>query len=774
MITIQGNYFRLDTENTTYLFKVVPTGHLVHIYYGKKLLETEYSFIEEHDHFGCCVKAQADEYFHFTDWASYECSTFGRGDGREAFVIVNAGGDRVNDFLYESAQIVTDHAIPDLPQSHHKSQTLVVTLRDRAKGLKLNLYYSLTDGVDVIVKSSSITNESGGQVCVERLMSAQLDIAHDDFLVDTLIGAWGKERNIRTEHLMNGVTKIDSKYGFSSCMRNPYVVLKKPDCGYHSGECYGFNLVYSGEHVEYLDRGVSRKVRVLNGINDTSFAWKLNAGETFYAPESTVCYSASGTNGLTQNYHKFINGHIVRGYWQYRERPILCNNWEATGVNFTEETLEKIARRAKTLGIELFVLDDGWYGYRNNEQSGLGDWWPNPEKLPEGLEGICKKINDIGLDFGIWVEPEMISEKSDLFRNHPDWVIQNPDYTPLTHKAQYILDLCNPAVCEYLIESISKVISSGVAYVKWDCNRYMTEYYSLYLPKDRQTEVMHRYMLGFYSVVEELTRRFPKVLFEGCSQGGNRFDMGVMPYFPQTWCSDNTDAFDRVKIQEGTLSCYPQSTIGAHVSKSPNKQTFRSSFVESRFNTACIGAFGYELDLSQISELDTKAVYEQIQWYKKYRRTLQYGTYYRLESVFKDEHASWAVVSEDQKQAVVNVTNQVNELYCPQTFVHVPGLKEGAKYKFETRKQYYPQYEGQIWHVECSSPLIEKDEDVLARIEACRAKPCEMQSYTLRGKTLWEAGVRLNPELHECPDKGDVRVMFDFGSRLYSVDEAED
>ncbi|MBO5335326.1 MAG: alpha-galactosidase [Clostridia bacterium] len=773
MIRIEGNYFRLDTENTTYLFKVVPTGHLVHVYYGKKLIEKDYAFIEEHDNFGCCVHADEGDYFHFTDWASFECSTFGRGDAREAFVIVNVDGDRVNDFTYDSAKIVNDHKIPALPQSHGKTETLCVTLRDKAKGLKLDLYYSVTEGVDVIVKSSSITNESGRQVCVERLMSAQLDIPEDDFLVDTLIGAWGKERNIHTEPLMNGVTKIDSKYGFSSCMRNPYVVLKKSDCGYHSGECYGFNLVYSGEHAEYLDKNVARKVRVLNGINDASFAWKLGAGETFYTPESTVCYSANGTNGLTQNYHNFINGHIVRGHWQYRERPILCNNWEVTGVNFTEETLISIAKRAKTLGVELFVLDDGWYGYRNDEQSGLGDWWPNTDKLPDGLEGLCKKINDIGLDFGIWVEPEMVSTNSDLFRAHPDWVIQNPDYNPLVHRAQYILDLCNPDVCAHIIEAISTVISSGVAYVKWDCNRYMSEYYSLYLPKDRQCEVMHRYMLGFYSILQELTRRFPKVLFEGCSQGGNRFDMGVMCYFPQTWCSDNTDAFDRVKIQEGTLSCYPQSTFGAHISKSPNKQTFRSSMVESRFNTACIGAFGYELDLSKISELDTKAVIEQIRWYKKYRKTLQFGTYYRLESVFADPHASWAVVSKDQKQAVVNVTNQVFELYCPQTVVHVPGLKEGGRYEFKTRKQYFPQYEGQVWHEECVSPAIENDEDVLARAEACPAKVCEMQRYELYGKTLWDTGVRLNPELHECADRSALRIMYDFGSRLYSIDEIE-
>ncbi len=773
MIQIQGNYFRLDTERTTYIFKVVPTGHLVHVYYGRKLLETDYAFIEEQEKFGCCTYAREGEYFHFTDWASFECSTFGRGDAREAFVIVNVNGDRVNDFTYDGAQIVYEHTIPALPQSHGKAETLVITLRDKAKGLKLNLYYSTTEGVDVIVKSSSITNESGGQVCVERLMSAQLDIAHDDFLVDTLIGAWGKERQIHTERLMNGVTKIDSKYGFSSCMRNPYVVLKKADCGYHSGECYGFNLVYSGEHAEYLDRNVARKVRVLNGINDSSFAWQLGAGETFYAPESTVCYSAEGTNGLTRNYHDFINGHIVRGYWQYRERPIVCNNWEATGIGFTEEALLRIAKRAKALGAELFVLDDGWYGYRENEQSGLGDWWPNLQKLPKGLEGICKKINDIGLEFGIWVEPEMVSSGSELFKHHPDWMIQNPNYTPLAHKAQYILDLCNPAVCAYITEAIAKVILSGVSYVKWDCNRYMTEYYSLYLPRDRQTEVMHRYMLGFYSIVEELTRRFPKVLFEGCSQGGNRFDMGVMAYFPQTWCSDNTDAFDRVKIHEGTLTCYPQSTIGAHVSKSPNKQTFRPSFIESRFNTSCIGAFGYELDLSQLSELDTKAVLEQIRWYKKYRRTLQFGTYYRIESVFSDSHAAWAVVSKDQKQAVANVTNGVFELYSPQTILRVPGLKEDTRYEFKTRKQYFPQYEGQVWHTESESPKIERDEDVVVRAEACLAKACETQRYVVYGKTLSEVGVRLYPELHECADPSALRVMFDFGSRLYSVDEVK-
>lgn len=769
MISVNGRYFKLDTENTTYLFRVLPTGALEHVYYGRKIEEDDYSFIEERPLFGCGVMAKAGDYGNFPDCASFEMFAQGRGDFREPFLVVDVGSDRVADFGYSGYEILHDFTLSSLPCSNGKSETLCLILKDEAKRLTVRLYYSLTDGSDVIVKSCSLTNDGAQAVQIERLMSAQLDLLDDGYLLDTLDGAWARERNIFTSPLSQGVTKIDSKYGYSSAMHNPYCVLKKRDCGYDYGECYGFNLVYSGNHAEYFDKSIFGKVRVLQGINDETFSWRLGAGETFEAPEATVCFSFGGTNGLTNEYHKFINGHIVRGYWKMRERPILCNNWEATGLDFTEDNLLRIAARAKEVGAELFVLDDGWFGKRTDFTKGLGDWYANRDRLPDGLNGLAEKINGLGLSFGIWVEPEMLNPDSDIYRMHPDWAVTNPDYTPLLSRNQLVLDLCNPAVCDHLIDAMSKLFSSAkIGYVKWDCNRNITEWYSPTL-KGRQGEFHHRYMLGLYRVLDSLTKRFPKILFESCSAGGNRVDMGILCYTPQYWASDNTDSFDRVKIQEGTLTCYPQSTIGAHVSASPNKQTFRQSTIENRFNTACIGAFGYELDLSELSANDTKAVIEQIKWYKACRRTLQFGRYYRMSSVFSDRYASWIVVSDDRKQAVANLTNKIWEIYAPPVILKGKGLNENARYRIETRTQYFPMDEDR--RLDKNYPAEPVSGDAVKAAELAAPKKCEKERYVVSGKTLMNCGVRLNTEWGGGQDHKNARVMYDFGSRLYLIEE---
>lgn len=769
MIKIDGNYLRIDTAGSTYLMKILPTGHVENVYYGARFDETDYSFIEERNLFGCGVKATAGDYAMFPDCKSFEYSTRGRGDFREPSAVINAGGDEVNEFLFESADVIDGFSVPELPSSAGKSETLRLTLRDESKNLTLKLYYSTFCDSDVIVKSASVRNDGESDVTIERIASSQLDICGEDFLVDTLNGLWAKERQICTSPLAGGVTKIDSKYGYSSAERNPYVVVKRSDCTNFDGDCYGFNLIYSGNHATYIDKSQFKKIRVICGINDSTFSWRLGAGETFYTPEATVCYSNRGTNGLTQSYHSFINEHIVRGYWKGRVRPILCNNWEATNFDFTEEKLIKIARRAATLGAELFVLDDGWFGGRTDDTTGLGDWTENPERLPDGLKGLAEKINALGLDFGIWVEPEMISPKSELYRRHPDWAVRNPDYTPLLQRNQYVLDLCNPDVCEFVIDAMTKVFSSAnIAYVKWDCNRSITELYSPLLG-DRQKEFSHRYMLGLYEILDTLTARFPKILFESCAAGGNRVDMGMLCYAPQFWASDNTDFYDRAKIQEGTLTCYPQSTMGAHVSRSPNNQTLRQSTIENRFNTACMGAFGYEMDLSALSAADTKAVLRQIKWYKKYRKTLQFGTYYRIKSVFGGGRSGWEIVSPDKKQAVVGVVNGVTELYAPQTFMKVYGLDPDTVYTVETRPQYLPVAEGDRYTAVYAPSKIESDDDVIAAAEASNPKDCEHERYEVSGKTLGKVGVRLNTEWMGGGDPTVTRIMYDFGSRLYTV-----
>ena len=776
MITVKNNVFRLDTPNTTYIFRVNALKQLEHLYYGARLngeiKDVDFLVDKQGTGQGTSISIPCKGGKVFPDNTCYECSNVGRGDYRENIVTICDGNDStVCEFIYDSYELLSEHVVPSLPNSHGKQHSLAVHLADTARKIKLTLYYSTFADCDVIIKSVAVTNESECEVRLLRAMSNQLDLDSDDFTLDTLDGSWARERYINSEKLRVGVTKIDSKRGVSSNAHNPYVVLKRNGCSLHHGEAYGFNLVYSGNHAEIFDKTPLGKVRVLNGINDTDFCWHLGAGETFYTPEATLCYSDSGTNTLSQRYHKYVNNHVVPQQWAGVQRPVLVNNWEGTYFNFTEKKLLEIAKSAKALGVELFVLDDGWFGNRTNDTKGLGDWTENKKRLPAGLKGLANKINNLGLQFGVWVEPEMVNPNSELYIKHPDWAVKHPSYTPLQCRNQLLLDLCNDEVCDYIIDAMSKVFSSAnISYVKWDFNRPLTDCYSKTLGS-RQGEFNYRFTLGFYRILDTLTKKFPNILFEGCASGGNRFDLGVLSYMPQIWCSDNTDSFDRVRIHEGTLTGYPQSCIGSHVSASPNHQTLRQSTVDNRFNTACIGAFGYELDLTAISKQDSDAIARQIKWYKKYRKTLQFGTYYQLRSVFSDSKASWAIISDDRTQAVANVTNTVAETIPSQETLKIPALVPEAKYKFETRQQTFnlKAFGGLINMI---APMHLNEESKLVEMVA-NAHPLksEVQSYTLTGELLAKCGVKLNQEWSSTGYDGNTRVMFDFGSRLYAIDK---
>lgn len=777
MITVKDNIFRLDTVNTTYVFRVMPYGYLQHLYYGARLgAIDDYSVMydKQGSGQGTSINLDVEQNKFFPDNTCFELSTVGRGDFRKASVIIADEQDStVLDCKYDSYELLENVDLKGLPTSHGKEQTLAVRMKDAARNIVITLYYSTHTDSDVIVKSVAITNAGKDEVKLLRVMSSQLDLCADDFVLDTLDGTWGRERQINSEKLRCGITKTDSKRGISSNCHNPYVVLRKTDCNRFFGEAYGFNLIYSGNHAEIFDKTPLNKTRILNGINDSGFCWRLGASETFYSPEATLCYSDCGTNVLSQRYHKFINEHIVPQQWAYRERPILVNNWEATYFNFTEKKLLDIAKTAKSFGIELFVLDDGWFGKRTDDTKGLGDWTVNKSRLPKGLDGLAKKINALGLKFGVWVEPEMVNPDSDLYRTHPDWAVKHPLYTPLECRNQLLLDLSNNDVCEYIIEAMSNVFgSANIDYVKWDFNRPLTDFYSPTL-NNRQGEFLHRFTLGYYKIVSALTHKFPDILFEACASGGNRFDLGVLCYMPQIWCSDNTDSFDRVKIHEGTLYGYPASCIGSHVSASPNHQTLRNSSVENRFNTACIGAFGYELDLSELNKADANAIKEQIVWYKKYRKTLQFGEYHQLKSVFNDDKASWAMVAQDKSQAVVNLTNKIHQTIPQQEIVKVYGLDNAATYKFETRRQdlSIKAFGGLINTI---SPVRLNAEgklvDMIANIVPLKG---EVESYVVTGDTLAKAGVKLNQEWSSTGYNGDTRVMFDFGSRLYAIDKID-
>ncbi len=773
MITAQNNVFRLDTPNTTYIFDVTEQGFLRQLYYGEAIGQLDdVSFLQDKQGTGQGTAISANGIF--VDNTRLECSSHGRGDYRESMVLVcDPSGNTVNEFVFDGYEIEQSYSPEGLPDCDGVESVLAIKMADKRKNIVLTLRYVTLVDCDVILRNVTVTNNEENLMRVTRAMSFQLDLCDEGYKLQTLNGTWARERQIEVNPLACGITKIDSKSGVSGNKHNPYIVLQSDECSLNCGKAYGFNLMYSGNHAEIVERTPLGKVRVLSGINDSDFCWHLRLGESFVTPFAAMCFSDGGTNLLTERFHKFVNEHVVPEYWRYKDRPILVNNWEATYFNFTEAKLLALAKKAKSLGIELFVLDDGWFGKRTNDKRGLGDWTENKSRLSGGLKSLAQKINKIGLDFGIWVEPEMVNPDSDLYRAHPDWVLTHPAYEPMLCRNQLVLDLSKQQVQNYIIEAMSRVFSSAnIAYVKWDFNRPLTDWFSD-ASGNRQGETLHRFTLGFYRILSELTAKFPQILFEGCASGGNRFDLGVLRYMPQIWCSDNTDSFDRVKIGEGTLCAYPQSTMGSHVSASPNHQTLRQSTIDNRFNTACLGAFGYELDLTQLNKADLASVKAQVEWYKTYRHTLQFGTYRKLKSVFGGNKASWEVVSADKSQAVVNLTNVVAETVPSQQTLHIPRLDAQSMYKIENRVQTFSlkSFGGLINAI---SPVKLNEEGKLVEIAAALFPlKSEKVSYTASGDVLAKCGIKLNQEWSSTGYNGETRVMFDFGSRLFTVDKVE-
>lgn len=773
MITAQNNVFRLDTPNTTYIFDLTEQGFLRQLYYGAAIGQLDdVSFLQDKQGTGQGTAISANGIF--VDNTRLECSSHGRGDYRESMVLVcDPSGNTVNEFVFDGYEIEQSYSPEGLPDCDGVESVLAIKMADKRKNIVLTLRYVTLVDCDVILRNVTVTNNEENLMRVTRAMSFQLDLCDEGYKLQTLNGTWARERQIEVNPLACGITKIDSKSGVSGNKHNPYIVLQSDECSLNCGKAYGFNLMYSGNHAEIVERTPLGKVRVLSGINDSDFCWHLRLGESFVTPFAAMCFSDGGTNLLTERFHKFVNEHVVPEYWRYKDRPILVNNWEATYFNFTEAKLLALAKKAKSLGIELFVLDDGWFGKRTNDKRGLGDWTENKSRLSGGLKSLAQKINKIGLDFGIWVEPEMVNPDSDLYRAHPDWALTHPAYEPMLCRNQLVLDLSKQQVQNYIIEAMSRVFSSAnIAYVKWDFNRPLTDWFSD-ASGNRQGETLHRFTLGFYRILSELTAKFPQILFEGCASGGNRFDLGVLRYMPQIWCSDNTDSFDRVKIGEGTLCAYPQSTMGSHVSASPNHQTLRQSTIDNRFNTACLGAFGYELDLTQLNKADLASVKAQVEWYKTYRHTLQFGTYRKLKSVFGGNTASWEVVSADKSQAVVNLTNVVAETVPSQQTLHIPRLDAQSMYKIENRVQTFSlkSFGGLINAI---SPVKLNEEGKLVEIAAALFPlKSEKVSYTASGDVLAKCGIKLNQEWSSTGYNGETRVMFDFGSRLFAVDKVE-
>ncbi len=778
MIHVKDQVFTLETKHSSYGFHVLETGHLEHLYYGKKIHFSKDALAEKHA-FGEGNVICYDEAHPALSLENYrlEMSSYGKGDIREPMIqLIHQDGGRTSDFLFDSYEITRGkEAFQTLPGSYggeEEVEHLAVYLKDANYQLTLTLHYYVFEEEDVITRSAVLLNGSQETIQIERFLSNQLDFEDHDFCFTTFHGAWAREMQ-KVVLPVNGGKIVNSSFtGSSSSRANPFVMLGRPKTTEDAGDAYGFNLIYSGNHYEAVEVSAFHKMRFVSGINPEGFSYLLEPGESFEAPEAVMTYSGNGYNGMSQNLHAFINHHIVRGEWARKERPVLLNSWEAAYFDINEKKLLKLASTAAKCGMELFVMDDGWFGKRKDDRSSLGDWYVNKEKLPNGVEGLAKKIEELGLLFGIWVEPEMVNVDSDLYRAHPNWTIEIPGIPHSEGRNQRILDLVNPEVQEYLITSMSKIFSiKGISYVKWDMNRIFSDAYSRTLPRERQGEVFHRYILGLYRVMQVLTQRFPHILFEGCAAGGNRFDLGILCYFPQIWASDDTDAVYRVNAMTNYSYGYPMSTVSAHVSACPNHQTLRVTPLETRFHVASFGVCGYECNLNDMKPEELEEIKSQVALYKNWRSVMQYGHFYRGRTDYFHE---WTVVSDDQDYAVGMI---VQELTMPNSPFHqyfAKGLDPEKEYHFTNRFLKY-NIKGFGDLINTASPIHVKNESLLQNIIAKFVKmDGETEDYQVYGDLLMEAGIKLHQAFAGTGYNEEVRYFPDFASRLYFMKNTEE
>ncbi|WP_342434836.1 alpha-galactosidase [Paenibacillus sp. FSL H7-0442] len=649
--------FHLQGSNTSYVMQVIRGGYLSHLYWGKKIQNYRGSnriiFMDR----GFSPNPDGEDRAFSLDTIPQEYPSFGNSDFRiPAYQIQLENGSTVTDFRYKEHRVFQGKPkLKGLPSTYAEDDgevaTLEIVLEDPLIDVKVVLSYSLYQKRDVITRSVRFENEGRQQLKLLRALSASVDFRDDEYELITLYGAHNNEKNIARRKIVPGIQMVDSCRGASSPQQAPFMALVRKGTDEEQGEVYAFNLVYSGNFTAQTQVDSYRNTRITMGINPFDFTWLLEPEESFQTPEVVMVYTENGLGGMSRIYHDLYRNRLCRGPFRDKERPILINNWEATYFNFDANKIEQLAKEAQSVGVELFVLDDGWFGKRDDDNTSLGDWVVDRRKLPDGLPDLANRIRNLGMEFGLWFEPEMVSIDSDLYRKHPDWCIHVPDRPYTLGRNQLMLDLSRKEVCEYVIKSVSDILSDvPITYVKWDMNRHMTDVGSAALPPERQRETAHRYILGLYNIMEELTSKFPNVLFESCSSGGGRFDAGMLYYMPQTWTSDNTDAICRLKIQWGTSLVYPPITMGAHVSTVPNHQVGRITPLETRGYVAMAGNLGYELDLTTLTVEEKEVVKKQIAIYKEMRSLIQFGNFYRMINPFDENEAAWSFVSEDQTE----------------------------------------------------------------------------------------------------------------------------
>ena len=680
--------FNLSTSKTSYVLKVLDSNHVAHVYWGKKIKAKNLDYVLRSKNWGSFLTNTDNIDDFMLEMTPQEYPGYGSTDLRTPAVELQfSDGTSATDFRYESHNIYAGkNKLNNLPATYvedeNEAMTLELTLVDSLKNVKLILSYSVFEEFDAITRSVKIINESNEDVNINRVLSANVDFRDSDYELLQLSGAWARERHIIRKEIRSGSQSIESRRGSSSHAQNPFMALVRKDTTEQHGEVYGFSLIYSGNFLANVEVDMYENARAQIGINPFDFTWLLKSKEEFTAPEAVLVYSNEGLTGMSHIYNCLYGKRLCKGKYRDEVRPILINNWEATYFDFNETKIKEIAREATNLGMELFVLDDGWFGKRDDDNSSLGDWFVNEEKLKGGLNKLATEINEMGLQFGLWFEPEMVSPISELYKEHPDWCIHIPGRNRSEARRQLILDYSREDVCNYIIEKISEVLSSApISYVKWDMNRNMSEIGSAKLPANRQREVAHRYILGLYKVLEEITTRFPDVLFESCSGGGGRFDPGMLYYMPQTWTSDNTDAIERLKIQFGTSMVYPNASIGCHVSAVPNHQVDRITPIETRGVVAMSGNFGYELDITKLPESEKEIIKEQVKLYKEIRETIQFGKCYRLSSPFENNDIAWMFISKDCEEIIVSFVRTLAKPNSKFISLKLVGLDESSKYE---------------------------------------------------------------------------------------------
>ncbi len=760
--------FYLHTANTSYIFGVAQTGHLLHYYYGPKLDQqfTGKDLLKMPPiDLGSSTNYDDDIGSFNLNHVPLELSTYGKGDYREPMIHLSLDdGFTATDFHYHSHQIIKQHHFEAMPQAT-KSQTLEVTMKEVNHSLYIKLYYTTYAQSDILVRNAVIDNQTSAVITLERMLSMNLDFKHHQFDLITLDGAWIRERHTHRRPLHYGITKIDSKKGVSSSDHNPFVALMHKDASNLFGPVYGFNLIYSGNFETNIEVNPHDLTRINIGINSFDFRWHLKPQTTFITPEVVMTYAHQGLNKMTQNMHQFIQENIIKNT---TTRPIVYNNWEATYFDFNEKKLMAIAKKAKKLGIECFCLDDGWFGKRDNDFSSLGDWHEHPKKHPKGLAYFSEKIRRLGLQFGIWVEPEMVNPDSDLYRKHPEWALHHPTVKPALGRHQLMLDLSNPAVIDYLDDTLTQLFTkTKVSYVKWDMNRNISDLYSQTQP--HQSALAHRYVLGLYQLLERLKKQFPTILFESCASGGNRFDLGMLYYMPQIWTSDNTDGYERLKIQMGTALAYPLSAISNHVSGDVSHQVIRHTPLETRFNVASFGLLGYELDLSARPSFDKKTIIPQIAFYKKHRLLFQYGRYYNLS--LDDNDVRWLVVSPDKNTAILGLFQGLNTPNPGYQTIHIKGLDETKTYRITQRNQHenLRRFGDLIKH---ALPIKMNAHgtwfNALANRYLLQVEPFETIQ---KGNTLMAHGLTYSYRFTGSGHHESMRILPDFSSRMLVIEE---